>query len=232
MNKILDHRPIILLGDIHGDWNVIERFCKEFSEFNIIQLGDFGIGFDQNKNKESRKFENLSNCLKDSNNSLFIIRGNHDDPNYFDDRVVNERITFLSDYSHLTQNDKNILCIGGGISIDRMLRKENVSWWKDEKFIFDLEKMRSVDVLLTHVAPNNFPISKEDTNPMIAEFAKDDPSLISELKMEKFIVGEASEISGCKRHYFGHYHISYTYENSNVKYRCLDINEFVELKFE
>ena len=64
MNKILDHRPIIMLGDIHGDWNVIERFCKEFSEFNIIQLGDFGIGFDQNKNKESRKFENLSNCLK------------------------------------------------------------------------------------------------------------------------------------------------------------------------
>jgi UDP-2,3-diacylglucosamine pyrophosphatase LpxH len=231
MDKQLNNNPIILVGDIHGEFSSIENICRRFSNLNIIQLGDFGIGFTQNKLKEQRILNNLCGTLKRSNNYLYVIRGNHDDPVYFDDRCYDETLTFLSDYSVLTQNDKKILCVGGGISVDRILRKEGLSWWSGEVFNLVPEKIQKADVLLTHVAPTNFPISKEETNPLVLEFAKDDPTLISQLKAEKKLVQELNDLCKPKQHFFGHYHISVKYEVNGVEYRCLDINESSELLF-
>lgn len=227
-----NNKQIVLLGDIHGEYSVIEKFCENFSDTNIIQVGDFGIGFQQNKSKESRILKNICSFLKKSNNKLFVIRGNHDDPSYFDNRKIDDEITFLSDYSLLIKDNKRILCVGGGISIDRTLRKSGISWWEGEIFNLDPDKVVKSDVLITHVAPKDFPISKEETNPMVVNFSLDDKTLIQELKQEKNMVQQLSDLSQAKRHYFGHYHIAMNYPTNNRKYRCININEFLELKFE
>ncbi len=41
------NKPIYLLGDIHGKWDIINNWIDKFEikDSYIIQVGDFGIGF-------------------------------------------------------------------------------------------------------------------------------------------------------------------------------------------
>lgn len=56
------------------------------------------------------------------------MRGNHDDPSYYDgSTIASKRIICIPDYSVLTIDSHSILCVGGGLSIDRNQRKANNS---------------------------------------------------------------------------------------------------------
>jgi hypothetical protein len=57
-----------------------------------------------------------------------MIRGNHDDPYYFNNKVFSySNVELLEDYTILTVGNDNILCVGGAISIDRLYRLETDS---------------------------------------------------------------------------------------------------------
>ena len=227
----LEDKLIILVGDVHGSFYSITELCKQFQNIYILQVGDFGIGFEQNKLKEQRILKNLAESLIRSNNHLFVIRGNHDNPAYFNDQTIEERITFLSDYSILNQNGKKILCVGGGISIDRVHRKIGTSYWVDEVFVLDEQKIVEADVLVTHVAPKEFPLITLQSNSLVKTFCKVDHKLDSDLKRESNLVQSLVNLSKCKKHYFGHFHVSMKYDTSSCIYTCLDIDETKQLEW-
>ena len=74
----------ICLGDIHGDYDVIRKFIKNYdiTNANIIQLGDFGVGFGTfTENKKQLDYYNK--IFVKRNVHIWVVRGNHDNKLYF-----------------------------------------------------------------------------------------------------------------------------------------------------
>lgn len=64
--------------------------------------------------------------MNQANNWIVFVRGNHDNPAYFDGAMFNaKRFIAVPDYSILQACNHTILCVGGAISIDRIYRKIN-----------------------------------------------------------------------------------------------------------
>ena len=108
-------------------------FSQKISNSCIVLCGDVGLGF--SPNLENMKISFLNKLCEKTNNYIIAIRGNHDNPEFFKG-IYNKRFKAVEDYSVVQFKDKNILCIGGGTSVDRIYRKDNKwRYWEDEKII-------------------------------------------------------------------------------------------------
>lgn len=123
---ILDRKPIYVVADLHGYFNLLKTEVEindELKNCILICAGDIGVGF---KKKEFylTKLEELNSIMKDKNIDCFMIRGNHDDPSYFNGSIFLSNVKLIPDYTIINSGESNILCVGGAISIDRLYRKE------------------------------------------------------------------------------------------------------------
>ena len=126
MNLInVDTIDTYCVGDIHGDFNSISGNIKryELSDCNMIFCGDIGFGFERPAHYKPI-LNKLEKLCSERNVHCFFIRGNHDDPSYFDGIRINyPHIIAVKDYTVLNiGNVYNVLCVGGAISIDRTYR--------------------------------------------------------------------------------------------------------------
>jgi len=222
------------IGDIHGS---MESFYTKINLFEIkneilIQLGDFGIGF---KGVES-KLENLNKLLVTTNNFLYVCRGNHDCPYYFDEGVVCDysNIKFVPDYTVLELQGKKVLFLGGSISIDRKIRTIGISWWPGEKVKFELIKLSDdIDIIVSHIAPLDFP--PHGFNSLVLSYALKDPTLTQELIIERKnlqTILQKIKINNKEKKlfwFYGHYHTSLSGKVKRVNYRCLNCDEWYGL---
>ena len=66
----------------------------------LLKVGDFGIGFTEKFN-DMTTLGQLSNFLKERNIQMYAIRGNHDDPDFFDGHLENyfDNLHLLPDYT-------------------------------------------------------------------------------------------------------------------------------------
>lgn len=131
--KLFDYpeaRQIIVSGDIHGDFKtLVYKLCVRYEckDTLLIVAGDCGFGFDKPAYYE-QVYNHVSNRLSQANNWVVFLRGNHDDPAYFaEERVAYKRWRTVPDFSVITANGHNILCIGGATSIDRYERMKHNS---------------------------------------------------------------------------------------------------------
>jgi len=127
VNRIIldDIQDCYIVGDIHGEYGSLLYSIKwaELQDCLIICAGDCGMGF---TTVEGAKNE-LSKLRKYCNNNnihVFFVRGNHDNPEWFEKKVINfPNVKCIPDYTVVTYNNNgtltNILCIGGATSIDR-----------------------------------------------------------------------------------------------------------------
>lgn len=223
----------IYLGDIHGQFNIIIGWInqnKHLNNCNIIQVGDFGIGF--RPKQEHHEMKILNDKLKSKGHNLFVIRGNHDNPKYFDQQHDYEHIKFLPDYTILNLDGYNHLFVGGAISIDRILRTENQDYWSEESFNLNLEKLKNItniDVLVTHT-------TMTFTKPLffsqiVYDFIMKDNALKFELEEERNKIdlmwgGLNSNDNKIKYHFYGHFHFPNIEQINETKHKLLDINEF------
>ena len=225
---------MVILGDIHGNFNLIVNFCRKNESkqpINLIQLGDFGAGFSPDFLDD---MEYLNEHLFEYNVTLYVIRGNHDDPKFFDGKHNWSNLKLLKDYTVLDLEGKKILLIGGATSIDRNHRTENISWWSDEIFRLDIKKikkLKDIDIVVTHTTPNFAnPIS---LNSLVLLFAQDDSNLISDLTFErselKRLYDILSENNEIKHWFYGHFHNTNTEEYNNTTFNLLGIDEFYDL---
>ena len=120
-------RSIVICGDIHGDFNLlVNKVCVQYQmkDTLVIVAGDCGFGFERKGYYENIVRRNAKR-VNDCNNRFLFIRGNHDNPAYFDGRIFrHKRFMAIPDYSIVKANGHTILCIGGAISVDRQSRKE------------------------------------------------------------------------------------------------------------
>lgn len=129
---------IVAIGDTHGKFSELIWKLTQLNIENVsyVQVGDFGIGFSK-LNDETKKLSELNDLLASTNSSMYVIRGNHDDPDMWNSHVFNfDRITLVKDNTILKIEGKWCLFAGGAPSIDKIDRIEGITWWADEVYEF------------------------------------------------------------------------------------------------
>ncbi len=135
-----EDRLLLVCGDIHGAlktlvYNIKEQ--KKLSQVDVIVAGDFGVGFGGPNSMDSLHAHILPSLVEKDIN-IYAVRGNHDDPQWFDGKHNMERLFFLEDHK--------VHEIAGIIE-----KKEDLPI--------------KVDIIITHEAPINFdpvPMRPED----------------------------------------------------------------------
>ena len=222
-------KPTLVVGDIHGEWEALFRKIDhlDLRDATLLCVGDVGIGFVE-RLKQERQHIHINNFFKSRDIEFLSIKGNHDDPAYFDGSINLSNFKLLPDYTTLTLNDKKFLFVGGAISIDRTIRKEGISYWKDEVFKLDESKIQQCDVLITHSAPTwNGPIEK---NGMLANFCQKDATLWDECMEERKQHDVLIKLSGAKRHFAGHFHGYFVVDFDDCVSTILDILQIAEIR--
>jgi UDP-2,3-diacylglucosamine pyrophosphatase LpxH len=248
----MEQNRLIFLGDIHGAFKYLKEEIeyRNFIHTTIIQVGDFGIGFNTYQN-DSKQLDLLNQFLIERNNILYVIRGNHDNPAYFTGEYLYSNLKLLPDYTILNINDNRILLIGGGISIDRKPRiQRNLDnfitgrpyecYWENEvisltkKQLEFLKTIEDIDMLITHTAPSwCYPDNKHGYPRIVSGYFPYDKNLekdlIKERKQMNKIFNILLEKNDIKHHFYGHFHSSNITINKNCTHHLLNINEFYEI---
>ncbi len=245
---------LLFLGDIHGNFNIIKYYVSTLNikDAHIIQVGDFGVGF-YLFDRERKSLEFVNQKLAENNVHLWAIRGNHDYKPYFDkDPFELSNIHLVADYTVLNLCDKNILCIGGAVSVDREWRYTNdqrrgdysikigQSWWKDEPFVLDKDKilaLRDINIVVSHTCPSYCPVDNSNGfGPFVEGIIRDtgDVGLRRELAQERQQLNDAFYFlklnNNIEYAYYGHFHKNDYITYDNTQFRLLNVNELWEEK--
>lgn len=232
---------MIFIGDIHGNFRKLLHLFQESSYKNttFIQLGDFGVGF-RSIEKEIEYLSPINDWLVEHNNFLYAFRGNHDNPKYFEESPFNfSNIKLLKDFSVIQVEGKNILIVGGAISIDRRTRKLNVSYWEDEQLPFiipDIKEILSedIDIICTHNCPTF--VWPTELNEVVKNF------ILMDNKLEQELVNERKRLDLLyskivshnkkppKLWVYGHMHKTIETKYQDCLFQCCGINYFFEHK--
>ena len=204
-------KTIIVSGDIHGGFNqLVFKLCMQYklTDTLLIVAGDCGFGFEKSEYYEQIVRRN-SKRMNQANNWIVFVRGNHDNPTYFDGTTFNyKRFIAVPDYAILQTCNRAILCVGGAISIDRIyrinewnkrkyrvysnkLQENDISrnlYWKNETPIYDTDKMNTIrasfliDTIVTHTAHSHYELFSKSN---LSQWAVNDPSLIEAIQFER-----------------------------------------------
>lgn len=87
-----------------------------------IVAGDCSFCFEKKESYENMVKRNVKR-MNEANNWIVFIRGNHDNPAYFDGYTFkHKRFIAIPDYTILQARSHTVLCVSKGISIDRQYR--------------------------------------------------------------------------------------------------------------
>lgn len=224
---------VFILGDIHGSFKAIENWLENYSSpgDTLIQAGDFGAGMVHDK-----AIESLSEKLSKKKLNLIAIRGNHDNPAYFTNTKVGDSIEFISDCVRDIEG-KKYLFLGGAVSVDRYYRTINRNWWHGEEYQYNedfLNSVSSVDYVVTHTCPGFAkPYATFKNIGFVEQFYQDDKLLEEDLRVESNMMSDTylklKPNNNIKTWYFGHFHTSSYIVYEKTTFRCLNIDEIVEV---
>ena len=240
---------VAVVGDLHGKFNLLKYKIKQEKITNtvIIVAGDCGFGFEKEEYYK-QTYNNLKKTLLEQNVCVIFVRGNHDDKKYFDGNRINfKNFIAVPDYSIISINTesgiKNILCVGGGISIDRTYRIENdrtyykKSYWVDEFPVYEPDSLNeisesgiNIDIVVTHTAPDFAPLHDKNG---IGSWLLEDVNLSDDLNKERETLTQIynhivkKDKHKVKKWFYGHFHEHhFTTSEENVDFIMLDM--FIE----
>jgi UDP-2,3-diacylglucosamine pyrophosphatase LpxH len=230
---------VFIIGDLHGKFNFLMYKIRllNLRDVVIIVAGDCGFGFES-----VIHYQNLYNSFKDTllerNVHLIFVRGNHDDPNFFDGEQINfDNFIAVPDYSILTFDDNhNVLCVGGATSVDRIWRIEQQTvkkplYWTNEFPIYSPEILDEIcidgiqiNTIVTHTSPSFAPLTSKTG---IETFLMYDPSLNEAISYERLTINNIHDHLLKDKHpiekwVYGHFHQHATTEFNDIKFVMLD----------
>jgi len=174
---------VYVCGDTHGSHDVtkltMDRWPEQkelTSEDLLIVLGDFGFIWKAEEDKEELYW---MKWLLNKPYQVAFVDGNHEGFQRLNSYPVSEKwggkvhivktvkeksIHHLMRGEIFTFGDSTVLTLGGAESVDKVYRKEHISWWKEEDIsqgevnnaIDNLAKVDYyVDFVLTHTCPTS-----------------------------------------------------------------------------
>lgn len=234
---------IYVVGDVHAEFDTLNYLIHKKHQIKhslFIQVGDFCVGF-YKENFYKLKLEWLNNELTENDNTLLVVRGNHDNTLYFNDLEYNNEswnlsnLILLPDYSLIKTDLGNILCVGGEASIDYKYRTIGIDFWKDELPVFDENKLKYIidnniviNYMITHGMPTitypltNYVMDDEE----VTEYCKLGRKVFDKI-YQYLVVNNSQKIS---KWFSGHYHEPHFENVLGIDFIVLDINEIKDLK--
>lgn len=231
----MNDRFIGFCGDIHGElkklvWLLVEK--HKLSNGSLIVAGDFGAGFGRPRSMEVL-YNSVRKKLKKADITIYVVRGNHDNPSYFDGEHNYPYLKFLEDHKVVEIEGKTVYPVGGAVSIDQKDRIEwnNKSksfgsrkrwWWENEEPIKKLKDLPTgVDYIVSHEAPLSF-------EPVIVRKTEDLSIWTKILDTRRYLDQILFNVR-CSRWFHGHYHKSSSGAYGDILYRGLAIEEIIIL---
>lgn len=205
-----------LIGDVHGKFKPYRKLIRDIP-FSI-QVGDMGVGFRRNHG-DMAWYSNPPFDAMSEGRHLFI-RGNHDNP-----EVCRRQKYWIPDGALLPEG---IYCLGGAVSIDRAYRTEGLDWWPDEECSYaELERMIDEyasfkpEIVITHDCPASV------ANEILAAFnmRKIEDGSRTRVALERML-----ERHRPRKWFFGHWHVSLTFERDATTFQCLDELESTDVE--
>lgn len=217
---------ILFVGDVHGkSQELLQRATELVDRFsslndgqprNLILLGDVGMGLYE---RVTTQMQDAFEILAERGWNVYLIRGNHDDPHYW--HGCGGAVTLLQDNKLITINGKRVFVSGGGVSLDRSLRRLGVDYWREESLFVPNHIPREVgkvDAVLSHVGPTPPDLSTT----FVERWKLRDRSLDSDLEMERI---QLERLASLRPDYwiYGHFHHNLCFD---YKYsRCYALDE-------
>jgi hypothetical protein len=237
---------IYLLGDTHGTttfWPVLEYDIPNGS--NIVHLGDVGLGFGHigigstqlnRVNGAREELMRLNDTATKNDLMVYLIRGNHDAPWVWThpDLDLFHRIVRVQDGTiGVFPNGKKALMVGGGVSLDRITRAQDIDYWSDEPTP-ELTNLEKCDFLFTHDAPHQFNLDTKGLGSGPGQrfgwYVDRDPTLIPLCYEQRNRMYDIAYASGVKKIFGGHYHNSMIQRKDKIRYQALSENELLLFK--
>lgn len=124
----------------------------------FIVIGKTRIGVTNNYEDEMKRFQYLNEFAKKCEILIGFIRGNSDNPDFFNKMpLVLSNVFTIQDYTLIKTGKYNFVACGGGISFDKKWKiknKENIlslntkikfnEYFDNENFVYDSEKINEI----------------------------------------------------------------------------------------
>lgn len=207
------------IGDVHGKYGPYKKIIAQRA--GTIQVGDMGVGFRRiGGYRDGEWAQNPPHYAMLAGNHRFI-RGNHDNP---------ERCRAHSQFIPDGTVDKGVMFVGGGVSVDRAMRIEGYSWWKDEELsqkeadqmmtVFEYEKPR---VMVTHDCPESVALELARLSMRVNKLDPQHSSINRQLFEAMW------QKSPPQLWIFGHWHYSFDQVVNGTRFICLAELEYRDL---
>lgn len=235
MHTIPNHSVnLYLLGDYHKQEAQLIEFLESIEKgSSVIQLGDLEA-------HHPADLIHLDELLWQHKVTMYCLRGNHDNPKFWTDR---EKWTGLLELRNLVLLDEvdcvmwsgiKFITVNGAVSVDRTcIRFDRGECYPSEEQIPSdvIQRIKEIgpgEILLTHTGNPNTHTGKND---FVDSYASTDEHLLNDIQKERTLVQKIQIASGCKKHFYGHFHQSHQEEQYGVETQCLNICESHEIEY-
>ena len=208
---------LYICGDIQGKLNeLVQKIIQEnIKDSYIIVSGNIGAG---SSGFEKLYEDKLESDLNKNNIKILGVRGNQDNPEWFDGKHDYSNLKFLEDYKQFEISGKTIYPIGGSISQNEKTYQEKEDITRENPEDFPVKS----DILVTHEAPISF-------DPVILRDQEEELSVYEDiLSWRRYLDTMLQEIN-VKSWYFGKYHKSYSGYFGKTVYHSLGELELCEV---
>lgn len=158
----------MIVGDTHGRSDTVKSkaaMAKALGCNRMIIVGDFGLwpGYHGVK-----YLDEVNDAAREYNQQILALPGNHEDYDQWDKwfslaplddhgfAIIRSNVRLTKKIHPFKMDGKRFYVCGGAVSIDRSMRVEGKSWWRNETFskedLASVEKYQGppIDYLLTH----------------------------------------------------------------------------------
>lgn len=149
---------IVVLGDVHGEFNKLNAFINRRKPDIILQCGDFGFwpGFVD------------FTSIKNYDTVIYACDGNHENHEYLKtlekyplkNSEVKRNVFYMKRGVVVELHDgRRVLFMGGAASVDRQWRTPGFDWFVEETIKeSDLDDLPQgpIDIVISHTAPTEF----------------------------------------------------------------------------
>jgi len=200
---------VLVVGDVHNEFGLLNRLINKKKPDLVICCGDFGYW---PKFVYSERINPLSDIKLQSCKKLLWVDGNHEDFWSLKTRESDEiepGIIYMPRGSTYTLPDgRNILFMGGALSIDKHMRRIGVDWFPEETITqkdFHNLPDKKIDIFITHTCPVELTEKLKFKHPLKG------------LEPSNYALSELWKIYKPKLWFFGHWHIYSETKLENTK---------------
>jgi len=218
---------IIVVGDIHGDFQILNHLIETQHPEIILQCGDFGYW------PREYGWPPDDPPLRNGKTKIYWCDGNHED---HEDHEDHEELSHIVESnkceiapncfyqprgSILTLPDgRSVLFFGGAASGDKWRRTEGETWFQSEvPLLSDLDHIQrdaTIDIVISHTAPTAFklwqvPPAGYSRIPWLAKHQEETREILNKILFRYHP----------QQWYFGHFHIQQTGCNHGCNWTAL-----------